>query len=74
MLPQWVLSLDGGPRRVNHSAVIIDHKIYTFGGYCMGENYQELNPIDVHILNTCMSLYLTQYDNNLCALVMCKSS
>ena len=53
MLPHWIISLEGGPKRVNHSAVIIDHKIYMFGGYCMGENYDEPNPIDVHVLNTC---------------------
>ena len=53
MLPHWIVALEGGPRRVNHSAVLIDHKIYMFGGYCMGENYDNPNPIDIHVLNTC---------------------
>ncbi|CAK8692263.1 kelch domain-containing protein 3-like [Clavelina lepadiformis] len=52
MIPQWTLSLEGGPRRVNHSAVIVDHRIFMFGGFCMGEDYATLHAIDVHVLNT----------------------
>ena len=53
MLPHWIISLDGGPRRVNHSAVLIEHKIYMFGGYCSSLDYKQSIPIDVHVLNTC---------------------
>ena len=54
MACRWVISLDGGPRRVNHASVIIDTYIYMFGGYCMHEheNYDDTQPIDVHVLNT----------------------
>uniref|UniRef100_A0A1B6KC59 Kelch domain-containing protein 3 n=1 Tax=Graphocephala atropunctata TaxID=36148 RepID=A0A1B6KC59_9HEMI len=48
----WTVHLNGGPQRVNHAAVIIGDKIYSFGGYCSGENYSIIRPIDVHILNT----------------------
>lgn len=48
----WTVSLHGGPQRVNHAAVIIGEKVYSFGGYCSGENYHVQRPIDVHILNT----------------------
>lgn len=50
----WTTHLSGGPQRVNHAAVIVGDTIYSFGGYCSGENYREERPIDVHILNTCM--------------------
>ena len=50
---RWTVSLDGGPRRVNHASVVIDGYIYMFGGYCMGEhNYDDTQPIDIHVLNT----------------------
>uniref|UniRef100_H2ZPI0 Kelch domain-containing protein 3 n=1 Tax=Ciona savignyi TaxID=51511 RepID=H2ZPI0_CIOSA len=52
MLPHWTVSLEGGPRRVNHAAVIVDHRIFMFGGYCMGEDYKQQRPIDVHVFNT----------------------
>lgn len=48
----WVVQVEGGPKRVNHAAVSIDNKIYTFGGYCTGEDLREYSSIDVHILNT----------------------
>nr|CAD7588620.1 unnamed protein product [Timema genevievae] len=44
--------IEGGPRRVNHAAVCVGDRIYSFGGYCTGENYHKRKPIDVHILNT----------------------
>ena len=44
--------LEGGPRRVNHAAVAIGDKIYSFGGYCTGEDYETTRPIDVHVLDT----------------------
>lgn len=51
----WTVHLEGGPRRVNHAAVVIGDKIYSFGGYCSGENYDIRKPMDVHILDTCKS-------------------
>lgn len=48
----WTVHLAGGPRRVNHAAVVIGDKIYSFGGYCTGEDYRVFRPMDVHILHT----------------------
>lgn len=49
----WTVHLEGGPRRVNHAAVCVGHLIYSFGGYCTGENYTTTaTPIDVHVLDT----------------------
>lgn len=48
----WGVKLDGGPRRVNHAAVAVGDKIYSFGGYCTNDNSVEGRPMDVHILNT----------------------
>lgn len=48
----WGVKLDGGPRRVNHAAVAVGDKIYSFGGYCTNDNSAEGRPMDVHILNT----------------------
>lgn len=48
----WSVHLEGGPRRVNHAAVAVGHKVYSFGGYCSGEDYETLRQIDVHIFNT----------------------
>ncbi|KAI5709830.1 hypothetical protein M8J75_003573 [Diaphorina citri] len=48
----WTVHLTGGPRRVNHAAVCNDNKIFTFGGYCSGEDYVKRRPMDVYILNT----------------------
>ncbi|KAG5855561.1 hypothetical protein ANANG_G00050350 [Anguilla anguilla] len=41
----------GGPRRVNHAAVAVGHRVYSFGGYCSGEDYETLRQIDVHVFN-----------------------
>lgn len=35
----WLAHLEGGPRRVNHTAVAIGDYIYSFGGYCSNEDY-----------------------------------
>ncbi|MFH4976445.1 hypothetical protein AB6A40_003154 [Gnathostoma spinigerum] len=48
----WTVKVDGGPKRVNHAAVGIGDKIYSFGGYCSGEIYDGSQPIDVHVLDT----------------------
>ena len=47
----WTVHIKGGPRRVNHAAVSVGHCIYSFGGYCTGENYSIVRPIDVYVLN-----------------------
>ncbi|XP_052767382.1 kelch domain-containing protein 3-like [Mya arenaria] len=49
---RWTVHLEGGPRRVNHAAVVIGEKIYSFGGYCTGEDYESRLPIDIHVLDT----------------------
>ncbi|XP_076464577.1 kelch domain-containing protein 3-like [Babylonia areolata] len=51
-MPHWTVRLEGGPRRVNHAAISAGHKIFSFGGYCSGEDYEQTRPIDVHVLNT----------------------
>lgn len=48
----WIARIDGGPKRVNHAAIAVGHKIYSFGGYCMDTNYRVHESIDVHVLNT----------------------
>ncbi len=30
----WSVHLEGGPRRVNHAAVAVGDRIFSFGGYC----------------------------------------
>ena len=34
----WTVHVKGGPRRVNHAAVLVGHNILSFGGYCTGTN------------------------------------
>ena len=48
----WTVHLEGGPRRVNHAAVAVGEKIYSFGGYCTGDDYRQKRPMEVHVLNT----------------------
>lgn len=36
---------------MNHAAVAVGHRVYSFGGYCSGEDYETLRQIDVHIFN-----------------------
>lgn len=48
----WTIHLEGGPKRVNHAAVAIGVRIFSFGGYCNGEDYETTRPMDVHVLNT----------------------
>lgn len=51
----WVANVAGGPRRVNHAAVGLQEKklVFTFGGYCTGEEYSRIDKIDVHVFNLC---------------------
>ncbi|XP_005100518.1 kelch domain-containing protein 3 [Aplysia californica] len=48
----WTIHIEGGPKRVNHAAVAIGERIFSFGGYCSGEDYNKTRPIDIHMLNT----------------------
>lgn len=48
----WTIRLEGGPKRVNHAAVAFNNRIFSFGGYCTGEDYERTRPMDVHMLNT----------------------
>ncbi|KAG8431101.1 hypothetical protein GDO86_019423 [Hymenochirus boettgeri] len=50
-MPRWTVHLEGGPRRVNHAAVAVGHQVFSFGGYCSGEDYETLRQIDVHVFN-----------------------
>ncbi len=50
---RWTVYLEGGPRRVNHAAAAVGKLIFSFGGYCTGDNYKDrCVPIDVFVLNT----------------------
>ena len=37
---------------MNHAAVAVGDRIFSFGGYCTGDNYRDERPIDVFVLNT----------------------
>ena len=47
----WTHCLEA-PKRVNHASSVVDDLIYSFGGYCTGEDYSVKIPIIVHCLNT----------------------
>ena len=49
---EWTIHIDGGPRRVNHAAVCVGDRIFSFGGYCTGDNYRDQTPIDIFVLDT----------------------
>lgn len=50
MALHWIQHVEGGPRRVNHAAVAVrDRFIFSFGGYCTGEDYDKIDKIDVHV-------------------------
>ena len=51
-LSTYLLLTQGGPRRVNHAAVAVGERIFSFGGYCTGDNYRDERAIDVFMLNT----------------------
>ena len=53
MATRWTQEIDGGPRRVNHAAVSVRNRyIFSFGGYCTGEEYNRIVNIDVHVFDT----------------------
>lgn len=37
---------------MNHASAAVDELIFSFGGYCTGEDYEAKKPIEVHCLNT----------------------
>ena len=37
---------------MNHAAVAVGELIFSFGGYCTGDNYRDERPIDVFVLDT----------------------
>ncbi|GAV00708.1 hypothetical protein RvY_11518-2 [Ramazzottius varieornatus] len=47
----FVTRLEGGPKKVNHAAVAIEDKIFCFGGYCSGEDYEESRAMEVYVLD-----------------------
>lgn len=49
---RWTVHIEGGPMRVNHAAVCIGSKIFSFGGYWSSEEYKDWEPIPVHVLDT----------------------
>lgn len=49
----WTQEIEGGPRRVNHAAVSVRNRfVFSFGGYCTGEEYNQITKIDVHVFDT----------------------
>ena len=46
---------------MNHAAVAVEDRIYSFGGYCTGDNYKDEKPIDVFVLNTNTYRYKHQW-------------
>jgi len=52
MSPIWTHRIENGPQRVYHASAAVGHIIYSFGGYCNGEDYESKPPIVVHSLNT----------------------
>lgn len=55
---RWTVHIEGGPRRVNHAAATVGSLIYSFGGYCTGDNYSVERPIDIHVLNPSEHIYI----------------
>jgi len=51
-MASWTAHIEGGPKRVNHAAVCIDGYIYSFGGYCTGDDFGVRQDIDIHVYNT----------------------
>ena len=53
MAIRWTQEVEGGPRRVNHAAVSVRNRfIFSFGGYCTGDEYNQIVNIDVHVFDT----------------------
>ncbi|XP_046860066.1 kelch domain-containing protein 3-like isoform X2 [Xenia sp. Carnegie-2017] len=49
---RWTVVCRDGPRRVNHAAVAVnDRYVFTFGGFCSGEDYTRILKMDVHMFD-----------------------
>ena len=49
---RWTHKVDGGPRRVNHAAITVRNRfIFSFGGYCTGEDYNTIEKMDIHVFD-----------------------
>lgn len=49
---QWTVHSEDGPCRVNHAAVSVkDRYVFSFGGFYSGDEYSQLEKIDVHIFD-----------------------
>ena len=46
----WTIHLKGGPTNDRHAAVVVGHKLYSFGGFYSYQNNR--GQIEVHIFNT----------------------
>ena len=44
--------------QVNHAAVTVGDKVYSFGGYCTGNNYKKIKPMEVNVLQSGTTLYI----------------
>lgn len=48
----WTHMLKNAPKKVNHASASVDGYIYSFGGYCASESFDNHTPIDLYRLNT----------------------
>lgn len=58
---RWTQKVDGGPRRVNHAAIAVRNRfIFSFGGYCTGDDYNTIEKMDIHVfdLGKCQLFYV----------------
>lgn len=55
----WTACVEGGPRRVNHAAVCMNGVIYSFGGYCTGDDFTVREDIDLHVYSTGENIHIT---------------
>src|SRR5207248_826774 len=48
----WTHRLENAPKRIDHASAAIGHIIYSFGGYCTGEDFEPLIVVDSLDTNT----------------------
>lgn len=51
MAASWISRLGGGPRRVNHAAVLLGNSMYMIGGYFTGLQFSTNDVIDVFVFS-----------------------